>query len=71
MSITDYKDYEKKLFLDVDAAPVNRLVNYQGVDANTFTQEFRLAGETDRMRWVAGFYSGGHEPALYSAGSFF
>jgi iron complex outermembrane recepter protein len=54
VSITDYKDYEKKLFLDVDAAPVNQLVNYQGVDANTFTQEFRLAGETDRMRWVAG-----------------
>lgn len=56
VSISDYKDYEKRLFLDVDAAPVNQLVNYQGVDANTFTQEFRLSGETERMRWVAGFY---------------
>lgn len=56
VSISDFKDYEKRLFLDVDAAPVNQLVNYQGVDANTFTQEFRLSGETDRMRWVTGFY---------------
>jgi iron complex outermembrane receptor protein len=56
ISVTDYKDYEKKMFLDVDAAPVNQLVNYQGVDASTLTQEFRLNGETDRTRWVAGFY---------------
>ncbi len=56
VSITDFKDFEKKLFLDVDAAPVNQLVNYQGLDAQTFTQEFRLHGEADRSRWVAGFY---------------
>ena len=56
VSISDYKNYEKLLFLDVDAAPVNQLVNYQGVDADTFTQEFRINGETDRMRWVAGLY---------------
>ena len=56
VAISDFKDYEKKLFLDVDAAPVNQLVNYQGVDATSFTQEFRLIGERDRMRWVAGFY---------------
>lgn len=55
-SVTDYKDYDKLLFIDVDAAPVNQLANYAGVDANTFTQEFRLNGETDRMRWVAGLY---------------
>jgi iron complex outermembrane receptor protein len=56
ISVTDYKDYEKKMFLDVDAAPVNQLVNYQGVDASTLTQEFRLNAETDRSRWVVGFY---------------
>ena len=55
-SVTDYKDYEKLLFIDVDSAPVNQLANYAGVDAQTFTQEFRLNGETDRMRWVAGIY---------------
>ena len=55
-SITDFKDYEKLLFIDVDAAPVNQAVNYAGVDATSLTQEIRLNGDTDRMRWVAGFY---------------
>lgn len=55
-SITDYKTFEKLLFIDVDAAPVNQLANYAGVDADTFSQEFRINGEGDRMRWVAGLY---------------
>jgi iron complex outermembrane receptor protein len=55
-SVTDYKEFEKLLFIDVDAAPVNQLANYAGVDATTFSQEFRLNGDTDRMRWVAGLY---------------
>lgn len=55
-SVTDYKDFDKLLFIDVDAAPVNQLANYAGVDATTFTQEFRLNGETENMRWVAGLY---------------
>jgi len=55
-SITDYKDYEKLLFIDVDSAPANQLANYAGVDATSFTQEFRLNGETDRSRWVAGLF---------------
>ncbi len=55
-SVTDYKDYEKLLFIDVDSAPVNQAVNYAGVDATSFTQELRLSGESDRSRWVAGLY---------------
>ena len=55
-SITDFKQYEKLLFIDVDSAPVNQLANYAGVDADSFTQELRFNGETDRSRWVAGFY---------------
>ena len=55
-SITDFKQYEKLLFIDVDAAPVNQLANYAGVDGESFTQEFRLSGETDNSRWVAGLY---------------
>ena len=55
-SITDYKKYDKLLFIDVDAAPVNQLANYAGVDASSFTQELRLMGETNNSRWVAGFY---------------
>ena len=56
VSITDHKDYEKLLFIDVDSAPVNQLANYAAVDATSFTQEFRLSGETDRSRWVAGVF---------------
>jgi len=55
-SITDFKDYEKLLFIDVDAAPVNQLANYAGVDASSFTQEFRWNGETEKSRWVAGLF---------------
>lgn len=55
-SVTDFKDYQKLLFIDVDSAPLNQLANYAGVDATSLTQEFRLNGETDDMRWVLGFY---------------
>ncbi len=55
-SVTDYKTFEKLLFIDVDAAPVNQLANYAGVDATTFSQEFRLSGESERVRWVTGLY---------------
>lgn len=55
-SITDYKDYEKLLFIDVDAAPVNQLANYAGVDATSFTQELRINGEAENSRWVAGLF---------------
>lgn len=55
-AITDYKEYEKLLFIDVDSAPVNQLANYAGVDASSFTQEIRINGESEDMRWVAGFF---------------
>jgi len=55
-SITDYKDYDKMMYIDVDAAPVNQLANYQRMDSNSFTQELRLNGDMDKMRWVAGLY---------------
>ena len=55
-SVTDFKDYNKLLFIDVDSAPANTTANYAGVDATSFTQELRLTGETDRSRWVAGLF---------------
>ena len=58
-SITDVKQYEKLLFIDVDGGPANQLANYAGVDADSITQEVRISGETDSSRWVAGiFYLG-------------
>ncbi|MFT4822716.1 MAG: iron complex outermembrane receptor protein [Halioglobus sp.] len=56
VSVTDYKDYEKLLFIDVDAGPVNQLANYGAVDATSFTQELRLSGSSDRSQWVFGLY---------------
>lgn len=55
-AISDWKKFEKSLFIDVDAAPVNQLANYAGVNATTFTQELRLAGQGQRTRWVTGLY---------------
>lgn len=55
-SVTDFKDYEKLVFIDVDSAPVNQSANYAAVDATSFTQELRLNGTTDTMTWVAGFF---------------
>jgi iron complex outermembrane recepter protein len=54
--IQDYKDYEKFMAIDVDAAPVNQLGNYAEMDASSLTEELRLNGSTDSMRWVAGLY---------------
>ena len=56
VSVTDHKSYKKKLFIDVDAAPVNQLANYGSVDATSFTQELRLSGESERSDWVVGAY---------------
>jgi iron complex outermembrane recepter protein len=55
-SITDFKDYKKLLFIDVDSAPVNQLANYAGVAATSATQELRLNGETNGLRWVTGLF---------------
>lgn len=56
VSISDYKEYEKLLFIDVDSAPVNQSANYGGLDTESFTQEFRVNGNYDRWRWVTGLY---------------
>jgi iron complex outermembrane recepter protein len=55
-SVTDYKDFYKLLFLDVDSGPGNQAANYQGVSAFSLTQEFRLAGKSGPFDWVTGLY---------------
>jgi iron complex outermembrane receptor protein len=55
-SVTDYKDFNKLMFIDVDAGPGNQLANYGGDDAKTFSQELRLNGATPNLNWVAGLY---------------
>ncbi len=55
-SVTFAQDYEKLLFIDLDSGPVNLGANYARADTESFTQEFRFNGETESMRWTAGFY---------------
>ncbi len=55
-NIADYKDFEKLLFIDVDSAPVNQSANFAAVDAQSFSEELRLDGQTGRMTWVTGLY---------------
>ena len=55
-SVTDWKHFKKLLFVDVDSGPANQSADYAGVDADTLSQEVRVAGNTDRTSWVTGLY---------------
>ena len=55
-SVTDYKNFYKILFVDVDAGPGNQAANYAGVNARTVSQELRLEGKTSAVDWVAGLF---------------
>ena len=55
-AVTDYKDFYKIGFVDADSGPGNQAGVYQGVTANTFSQELRLTGKSDLVNWTAGLY---------------
>jgi iron complex outermembrane receptor protein len=55
-SVSDYKDYDKFVIMDVDAAPVPQSLFQTQAETRNFSQELRLNGETERTRWLAGFY---------------
>lgn len=56
-AISDYKYFDRIQTTDVDAGPVNQLVYEQITDGQwQFSQEVRLDGETEKTRWVTGFY---------------
>lgn len=76
VSLTNYQHFDKMLMMDAAGTPQN-LFQY-GTDANTdsFSQELRLNGDTDRFRWVAGLYflhidSHAKDGLLGSTGSLF
>ncbi|MBT4521658.1 MAG: TonB-dependent receptor [Halieaceae bacterium] len=56
VSITDYKDFEKFMGMDVDSAPMNQLSVWFDANVDQVSQEFRLSGSTNTLRWVAGLY---------------
>ena len=55
-SISSYTTYDKLSNLDVGAAPVPQSTAGVQTETETFSQEVRFAGETDRMRWQVGAY---------------
>lgn len=55
-TVSDYKRFDKLLFIDVDASPANQLANYGDNDASSFSQELRLSGTGPTINWVAGLY---------------
>ena len=55
-SITDFQSVERDYLEDSDASPFSDLNFYLTTDAEQWSQELRLDGETDRMRWVTGFF---------------
>ncbi len=55
-SVSDYKDFDKTVLMDVDAAPVPQSIYQAEAETKQFSQEVRLNGELERSRWVAGFY---------------
>ncbi len=56
VSITNYMDMDKEYLEDGDGAPPP-IVEFETVaDYSQFTQELRLNGETDSLRWQAGLY---------------
>ena len=55
-SITAYDHVDRTQEEDTDASPVNFVQVEFHAMTEQFTQELRLAGESDRMRWQTGLY---------------
>ncbi|MEH6581841.1 MAG: TonB-dependent receptor [Halioglobus sp.] len=60
-SITAYENFQRFYEEDTDMSPFPVIHNTYGADADQFTQEFRLAGESERLHWVTGFFYYDHE----------
>ncbi|QKX17130.1 TonB-dependent receptor [Microbulbifer sp. YPW1] len=55
-SITAYEELDKFLQDDGDGTAVVYFDEQYGVDAEQYTQEIRLNGNTEKSNWVTGFY---------------
>ena len=56
VSITAYQRVERLQSEDTDAGPNPFIMPTFMAATDTFTQEFRLSGDTDRMRWLLGAF---------------
>jgi iron complex outermembrane receptor protein len=55
-SISAWEDYRRLFGEDTDLGPFPGIVPTFDSDIDQFTQEIRLAGSRDRLRWTAGVY---------------
>ena len=55
-SITDYQTLTRDYIEDSDASPVDYFDFFLTTDSKQFSQELRLAGDTERTKWVTGLY---------------
>ncbi len=55
-SITDFQTVKRDYIEDSDASPVDYFQFYLTTDTEQFSQELRLNGDTENLKWVAGFY---------------
>ncbi len=57
-SVTGYQDFERSFFIDTDATPLRQIDFIQNDTITQFSQELRLAGDSDSLNWLVGaFYS--------------
>jgi iron complex outermembrane receptor protein len=56
VSITDFSHLEKEYLEDSDAGPNDFFAFFLKSDVDQFSQELRLSGETEGMRWVTGAF---------------
>lgn len=56
VSVTNYLNMEKSYLEDGDAFPAPIVVFGQDMDLKQFSQELRLSGETDGLKWQLGGY---------------
>ncbi|MBV7257377.1 TonB-dependent receptor [Pacificimonas sp. WHA3] len=55
-SITGYRDAESDNFRDPDGGLADVISGNQPLDYSSFSQEFKITGEHDRVSWLAGLY---------------
>lgn len=55
-SITDFQTVKRDYIEDSDASPVDYFQFFLTTDTEQFSQEIRLNGEMDQLKWVTGFY---------------
>ncbi|WCL53406.1 TonB-dependent receptor [Gimibacter soli] len=75
-SITDYQTVKRDYIEDSDASPAKYFQFFLTTDAKQFSQELRLSGTNEELKWVTGLYyldldisdsNGGIMPGLFEA----